>query len=130
MVHRIFPMASSEHPLNLDQVCSNPETELLSKVVGIAEKAGKPVHLLVAPASDPSCAIVLTAQKLQSQRIVMSRCPYMSPEEQARELGRAWETLPEPRPLLTVEVSAGKDGRSAKFLLGRTRRSYRPRISN
>ena len=126
VVHRIFPVASAEHPLDLDQIVSSRETRLLSKVVSVAEKAGKHLELLVAPARDPYCAIVLTAQKLQSSRIVVTHSPHLSPEEQARELGRAWEELPEPRPLLTVEVAPGADGRRATFFLGPHAPELRP----
>jgi amino acid transporter len=118
VVHRLSPMASAEHPLEMNQICSDREIELLSKVVSMAEKAGKHVELLVVPAKDTSCAVVLTAQKLRSSRIVVRQCPHVSPEEQGRELGRAWEQLPEPRPSLTVEVSPGREGEPMMFSLG------------
>src|SRR5438552_10035341 len=41
VVHRLSLMASGEHPLDVDQICSEREIEALSKIVSIAEKAGK-----------------------------------------------------------------------------------------
>ena len=54
---------------------------------------------------------------MQSARIVTSESAQVSPTEQARRFGRAWEQLPEPRPPLNVEVSS-KDGDSQLFALG------------
>jgi len=69
-VHRLSPMASAEHPLQPDQICSNREKELFSKVVNLAETAGKQVKLLVVPAKDSFYALVQSAQRLQSSILV------------------------------------------------------------
>ena len=126
VVHRLSPVASAEHSLAFDQICSSRESELLSRVVSVAEKAGKPVELLVVPAKDPACALVHTAQKLEAFRIVIRQSPRIKPEEQAHQLGSAWEQLPEPRPLLTLEVVPGKEGESKVFLLGPHLTGLRP----
>ncbi len=118
IVHKLFPVASAEHALDIRQVCSIREIELLSKVVDTAERAGKPVALLVAAAKDPYCAIVLIADKLRSSRIVLGGSSRLRPEDQARRLGRAWEELPEPHPVMTVEIVSGREERPAIFLLG------------
>ena len=80
------------------------ETEVFTKVVNLAEKAGKHVELMVVPGSNPYAAIVATAQRLQSSRIVMGLSPKMSPAEQGATVGREWENLPEPRPSLSMEI--------------------------
>ena len=67
-----------------NQLFSNNETELFSKVVYLAEKAGKHVELIVVPGTDPNLAGVQTAQKLQSARIVAGVSTKMSPAEQGR----------------------------------------------
>jgi amino acid transporter len=105
VVHRLTPMASGEHPLDVDQICSDRERAILSKVVMLAEKAGKHVDLLVAPAKDACAAVVQTAWKLHSARVVIPGSPSASPERQRMLLERAWESLPEPRPPLTLEIS-------------------------
>src|ERR1700747_1919284 len=46
------------------------EQELFSKVVSLAEKQGKRVSLLVVPGTDVFDAILLTAQRLESSRVV------------------------------------------------------------
>jgi amino acid transporter len=117
-VHKLSTMASGEHSLALDQMVSDREVELLSNVVKTAEKIGKHIALVIVPAKDPYCAIVLAAQKLQSSKIVLRRHPSLSTEALARHLRHAWEQLPEPRPALTVEISPGKEGETAIFSLG------------
>jgi len=114
VVHRAFPMGSAEYPLDVSQISSQRELE----IVHVAEKAGKHVELMVVTAKDPACAVVLAAQKLQASRIVESQSPGVSPEEQARQLGCAWEQLHAPRPALSVEIVPGKSGAPAMFSLG------------
>jgi hypothetical protein len=118
VVHRLSRMASAEDELNADQICSDREIKLLSKVVTVAEKAGKHIELLVVPAKDPYCALVHVAQKLQSSCIVERRSPKVKPEDEAWQVGRAWERLPEPRPALTLEVVPGNNSEPAMFTLG------------
>ena len=117
VVHKLEPTASAEHALDLNQVCAAPELEMLTKAVAEAEKAGKPVTLMVAPARDPYCAVVHTAQKLQSSCVVVQQAPGLGPEEMAQSFGRAWEQLP-PRVPLTVEVVPDGKGESLVFSLG------------
>jgi amino acid transporter len=94
------------------------EQYLFSKVVALAEKAGKTVHLLVVPSSDIFQAIALTAAQLQSADIIAGRSSVMSPEEQARRLGEAWESLPE-KPKRQVRFRViGPDEEIRDFYLG------------
>ena len=76
-----------------DRLFSRYEQYLFSKVVALAEKAGKTVHLLVVPSSDIFQAIALTANDLGSSDIIAGRSSVMSPEQQAKLLGDAWEHL-------------------------------------
>ncbi|MBV9761355.1 MAG: APC family permease [Acidobacteriaceae bacterium] len=118
-VHRLGPMASSEYRPNPDQICTNRELELFSKAVTVAEKAGKHVELLTVPGREDCEALVRAAQQLDSSRIVTTPSGQQSPDEQARELGRAWECLPAPRPPLTVEVIPPPgDGEPQMYSLG------------
>jgi amino acid transporter len=117
-VRNVSKAGSGEHPLDADQLFSSNETELFSKVVFLAEKAGKHVELIVVPGVDPNMAGVQTAQKLQSSRIVAGVSTKMSPAEQGRRVGEAWEKLPEPRPTLSLEIIDPATGESTYFNLG------------
>lgn len=70
------------------------EQLLFSRVLSLAEKAGKRVHLAVVPASNVFDAIASTAARLISADIVMGRSSTMVPDEQSRRTGMAWERLP------------------------------------
>ncbi len=109
-VRQVTQAGSGEHPLDVSQIFSVDETEVFTKVVTLAEKAGKHVELMVVPGSNPYAAIVATADRLQSSRIVMGLSPKLSPAEQGAAVGREWENLPEPRPSLSMEiVTPGED---------------------
>ena len=116
-VHRLTSMASGEHPLETDQIFSSDETQLFTKVVALAEKAGKHVELVVVPSPDPILAAVQMAQNLQSSLIVTGPSARLDPPGQGRVVGQAWEKLPEPRPSLSLEIVMN-EGRSVFFNLG------------
>jgi amino acid transporter/nucleotide-binding universal stress UspA family protein len=116
-IREVSQSGSGEHGLEVEQLFSNHEEELFSKIVGLAEKEGKHVELLVVPGSSAITAMVQTAQGLKSSRIVVGSSPRMSPADQARAVGDAFEMLPEPRPTLSLEI-VGSDGESAFFNLG------------
>jgi amino acid transporter len=99
------------------QVFDHYEQELFTAAVAVAEKEGKPIHLLVVPATDVFEAIIVTAQRLGSSRIVCGLSNKLSADEQAKLTGDAWERLPEPRPRLILEVYA-PDGSSREYALG------------
>ena len=103
-VRGVSPAGSGEHPLSTDQIFAADETTVFTKVVTLAEKAGKHVELMVVPGTDPYEAVVQTAARLQSSRIVMGLSPKLTPSEQGAEVGRYWEQLPEPRPSLSLEI--------------------------
>jgi len=93
------------------------EQELFTAVVAAAEKEGKPVHLLVVPATDVFDAIVVTAQRLGSSKIVCGLSNKLTADEQAKLTGDAWERLPEPRPALEMDV-VFPDGSVRTYSLG------------
>jgi hypothetical protein len=93
------------------------EQELFTASVAVAEKEGKPVSLLVVPATDVFEAIVITATRLGSTRIVCGLSNKLTIDQQAKFTGDAWERLPEPRPHLTLEVHS-PDGTSREYALG------------
>ena len=99
------------------EVFDQNEQELFTAAVAAAEKEGKPVSLLVVPATNVFDAIVVTAQRLDSSRIVCGLSNKLTADEQAKLTGDAWERLPEPRPRLELEV-VFPDGRANIYSLG------------
>jgi amino acid transporter len=99
------------------QIFDHYEQELFTAAVAAAEKEGKPTSLLVVPTTDVFDAIVATAQRLQSSRIVCGLSNKLSPDEQAKLTGDAWERLPEPRPRLVMEIRLSNGG-SREYPLG------------
>src|SRR5579863_5026893 len=99
------------------QVFDHYEQELFTAAVAVAEKEGKPISLLVVPATDVFEAIMVTAQRLDSSRVICGLSNKLTSDEQAKLTGDAWERLPEPRPRLTLEVCA-PDGTIREYALG------------
>jgi amino acid transporter len=93
------------------------EQELFSAVVTVAEKQGKPVSLLVVPGSNVFDTILLAAQQLHSSKVVTGYSEKLSPDEQGKLTGDAWERLPEPKPRLTLELVDHK-GATVEYRLG------------
>jgi amino acid transporter len=103
--------------LEASQVFDHYEQELFTAAVAVAEKEGKPIHLLVVPATDVFEAIMVTAQRLDSSRVICGLSNKLTADEQAKLTGDAWERLPEPRPRLSLEVCA-PDGTIREYALG------------
>src|SRR5436305_2038491 len=99
------------------QVFDHYEQELFTAAVAVAEKEGKPISLLVVPAADVFEAIMVTAQRLDSARVICGLSNKLTADEQAKLTGDAWERLPEPRPRLIMEVCA-PDGTVREYALG------------
>jgi amino acid transporter len=99
------------------QVFDHYEQELFTAAVAVAEKEGKPISLLVVPATDVFEAIIVTAQRLESARVICGLSNKLTADEQAKLTGDAWERLPEPRPRLNLEVCA-PDGTVREYALG------------
>jgi nucleotide-binding universal stress UspA family protein len=117
-VHLVTQAASGEHGLDTGQMFSGDETTVFSRVVTLAEKAGKHVELMVVPGSDPYQAVIQTAARLESSRIVMGLSPKLTPSEQGAQVGRYWEQLPEPRPSLSLEIVLENQKDTVFFNLG------------
>ena len=103
--------------LEAGQVFDHYEQELFTAAVAAAEKEGKPASLLVVPATDVFDAIVVTAQRLESSRIVCGISNKLSADEQAKLTGDAWERLPEPKPRIIMEVRL-PNGVAREYYLG------------
>ncbi|MBV9574195.1 MAG: APC family permease [Acidobacteriales bacterium] len=103
LYHREHSFSGSAE-LETTQIFDHYEQELFTAAVAVAEKEGRPVSLLVVPASDVFDAIIVTAQRLDSSRIICGLSNKLTPDEQAKLTGDAWERLPEPRPRVTLEI--------------------------
>lgn len=94
------------------------EQRLFTRVVALAEKHGKPVDLLVVPSNNVVDATVQTALRLDAAEIVTGLSSKISPQEQARQVGRYWERLPErPRRQVALKI-VDPSGREEVFYLG------------
>ncbi|MGA8761876.1 MAG: APC family permease, partial [Candidatus Sulfotelmatobacter sp.] len=111
--------------LEASQVFDHYEQELFTAAVAVAEKEGKPISLLVVPATDVFEAIMVTAQRLDSTRVICGLSNKLTADEQAKLTGDAWERMPEPRPRLTLEVCA-PDGTVREYALGPHNPRLRP----
>jgi amino acid transporter len=103
-VRSVTQAGSGEFGLDTAQIFADAESQVFTEVVGLAEKAGKHVELMVVQGADPYEAVVQTAARLQSSRIVMGLSPKLTPSEQGAQVGVYWENLPEPRPSLSLEI--------------------------
>jgi amino acid transporter len=104
MTVRPISAGAGEYELSEQQLFSDYERELLTRVVSVAEKEGKTVDLLVIPGVDPFDAMVRTAAKLAASRLVTGVSARMDSDELARRIGLAWEKLPEPRHPFSLEI--------------------------
>jgi hypothetical protein len=108
---------SGSTQMEASNIFDHYEQELFTAVVAVAEKEGKTVSLLVVPATDVFEAIMVTAQRLESSRVVCGLSNKLSADEQGKLTGDAWERLPEPRPRVTLEVRS-RDGSIREYHLG------------
>ena len=107
MTVRQILSGTAGYELERNQLFTDLERELFSKVVIMAEKEGKTVELLVVPGTNAFEAIVQTAAKIQAARVVTGGSATIESPELARRIGLAWEGLPEPRHPFSLEVITG-----------------------
>ncbi|HEY3139241.1 MAG TPA: APC family permease [Blastocatellia bacterium] len=106
-----------ERDLHDERLFTDYERRLFTRVVALAEKYGKPVELVVVPATNIFDAVAQTALRLDSAVVVAGLSSKMTSQEQARELGRAWERLPEkPRRQVAFKVIESDDKEHVVYL--------------
>ena len=104
MTVRPVSTGAGEYGLKDEQLFTDYEKELLTRVVAMAEKEGKTADLIVVPGVDPFDAMVQTASRLKASRLVTGVSPTMDSDELARRIGLGWEKLPEPRHPFSLEI--------------------------
>ena len=104
MSARISQFGAAAYDLSTEQIFSDYEQTLFTKAVSVAEGMGKHISLLVVPARDVWSAIVQTANNLEVSAVVTGVSSKMTPQEQAFELGRAWEGAPEPKRQFVLQI--------------------------
>jgi len=106
VVMTVHPISAGagEFDLQNEQLFGSYEQELFTRVVSLAEKEGKPVELLILPATDPFQAMIQAAATMKVSRLVTGISTRMASEELARRIGLAWERLPEPRHPFSLEI--------------------------
>ncbi|MBI2149313.1 MAG: APC family permease [Acidobacteria bacterium] len=105
-IRGVSTAGSGEYELGEQQLFTEYERELFTRVVGMAEKEGKTVQLLTVPGVNPFDAMVQSAATLKASRLVSGVSARMDSEELARRIGRAWEKLSEPRHPFSLEIIA------------------------
>jgi amino acid transporter len=96
--------ASGEQEFDADQLFGSIEQHLFSQALSMAEKRGKSIRLAVVAANDLWDGILRAGHSLQSSTIVVGTSSHWQSEEQARQIGEAWEKLPDPKPQFNLEV--------------------------
>jgi amino acid transporter len=117
MSARVSRFGAAAYDLALEQIFSDYEQTLFTRAVSVAESFGKKVSLLVVPAGDVWSAIVQTAHNLDSSAVVAGLSSKMTPTEQAFALGRAWESIPEPKQQFVLQIVRA-DGMVETFRIG------------
>jgi amino acid transporter len=106
------------YELGADELFSDYEQALFTRVVAIAERHGRGVKLLVVPATNIFDAVAQTAVHLGSTEIVVGESAKISAVAQAHLMGSAWERTPSGRALTTQFVIHFADNHVQRFALG------------
>ena len=115
---RLLRQGQGTTGLDDDQMFSDYEQTLFTRVVAIAERHGRKVMLLVAPGTNIFDALAQAAVQLRSGLIVVGESEVMPPERQAHLLGEAWDRTPHDLELATRLVVLRKDGGVQRFSMG------------
>jgi amino acid transporter len=108
--------ASGENELEADQMFGSIEQHLFSQALSMAEKRGKSIRLAVVASNEIWDGILRAATSLQSSTIVLGHSPKESTEEQAREIGDAWEKLGDHKPQFNLEIHLSNGDKVYKVL--------------
>jgi amino acid transporter len=96
--------ASGENELDADQLFGSIEQHLFSQALSMSEKRGKSIRLAVVASNDLWEGILRAGASLRSSTIVIGRSAKDNTEEQARQIGDAWEKLGDIKPQFNLEI--------------------------
>ena len=125
MEARLVGPGAAEYDLSMEQIFSEYEQTLFTRAVSVAESVGRKISLLVVPARDVWSAVAQTATQLQSSIVVAGLSSKMTPQEQAFNLGRAWEAMPEPKRQFIFQV-VRPEGKAETYTIGPHTPSLKP----
>jgi amino acid transporter len=108
--------ASGEYELEAEQLFGSIEQQLFSQALSLAEKRGKTVRLAVVAANNLWDGILRAATSLESSTIVLGHSAKETTEEQAREIGDAWENLGDAKPQFNLEIHLANGDKVYKVL--------------
>ncbi len=108
--------ASGENELDVDQLFGSIEQHLFSQALSMAEKRGKSIRLAVVAANDLWDGILRAATALKSSTIVLGHSAKETTEEQARQIGDAWEQLGDQKPQFNLEIHLANGDKVYKVL--------------
>jgi len=100
-----------------DELFTDYEQLLFTRVVSVAERHGRTVKLLVVPSTNVFDAVAQTAVRLKASDIVVGESAKMSAVDQAHFLGEAWDRLAAPKHATRLTVYT-PDGAGRHFSLG------------
>jgi amino acid transporter len=101
-----------------EELFTDYEQLLFTRVVAIAERHGRTVKLLVVPSTNVFDAVAQTAILLQTREIVVGGSAKMPAADQARLLGEAWDRTPHRSDLSTRLVVYSANQPLGAFTLG------------
>jgi hypothetical protein len=104
--------------LGADQMFSDYEQTLFTRVVAIAERHGRRVMLLVAAGTNIFDALAQSAVQLRSSLVVVGESEAMPSDRQAHLLGEAWDRAPHDPNLSTRLVVLCRDKHVKRYPLG------------
>jgi amino acid transporter len=113
------------HDIEREELFTDYEQKLFTRVVSIAERHGRGVKLLVVPSTNVFDAVVQTAVRLQASLIVLGESAKMDAATQAHQLGEAWERTPHDSAVATDLIVLSTDGHIRRFSLG----AHAPQLS-
>lgn len=97
---------------------TDDERRLFTAVVGLAERYGRPVRLLIVPASNVFDAVAQTVVRLRSSEVYTGESETLSADDQALLLGEAWERVSKTEPFDVRLLIYHSSGRTALYHLG------------
>jgi len=101
-----------------EELFTDYEQVLFTRVVSVAERHGRAVKLLVVPGTNVFDAVVRTAVRLQASEIVLGGSAKMSADAQALRIGQVWDRVPHERTLATELTIYMPDSEVKRFSLG------------